>query len=38
MTPEQSAFTRLTEYRTVLITAATTGNIDLREVKIPASP
>jgi type I restriction enzyme S subunit len=27
--------TRLTEYRTALITAATTGKIDVRGVKIP---
>jgi type I restriction enzyme S subunit len=33
----QSAITRLTEYRTALITAATTGKIDVRQVKIPAS-
>lgn len=33
----QSAITRLTEYRTALITAATTGKIDVRHVKIPAS-
>ena len=29
------AITRLTEYRTALITAATTGKIDVRGVKIP---
>jgi len=33
----QSAITRLTEYRTALITAATTGKIDVRQVKIPAT-
>jgi len=33
----QSAITRLTEYRTALITAATTGKIDVRQVKIPSS-
>lgn len=33
----QSAITRLTEYRTALITAATTGKIDVRHVKIPVS-
>lgn len=31
----QSAIERLTEYRTALITAATTGKIDVRGVKIP---
>ena len=31
-----SAIARLTEYRTALITAATTGQIDVRNVKIPA--
>lgn len=31
-----SAITRLTEYRTALITAATTGKIDIRQVPIPA--
>ncbi|MBR0567625.1 restriction endonuclease subunit S [Azoarcus sp. L1K30] len=30
------AITRLTEYRTALITAATTGQIDVRKVAIPA--
>lgn len=30
-----TAITRLTEYRTALITAATTGKIDVRNVKIP---
>ena len=29
------AIARLTEYRTALITAATTGKIDVRGVKIP---
>ena len=29
------AVTRLTEYRTALITAATTGQIDVRQVAIP---
>ncbi len=28
---------RLTEYRTALITAATTGKIDVRNVKIPSN-
>lgn len=32
-----SAITCLNEYRTALITAATTGKIDVRQVKIPAS-
>jgi len=32
----ESAIDFLTEYRTALITAATTGKIDLRQVKIPA--
>jgi type I restriction enzyme, S subunit len=32
----ESAITRLTEYRTALITAATTGKIDVRHVAIPA--
>jgi type I restriction enzyme S subunit len=32
----QSAIDRLTEYRTALITAATTGKTDVREVQIPA--
>lgn len=31
----ESAIDRLTEYRTALITAATTGKIDVRKVKIP---
>jgi type I restriction enzyme S subunit len=31
----EAAVTRLTEYRTALITAATTGKIDVRSVKIP---
>jgi len=31
-----SAITRLTEYRTTLITAATTGKIDVRQIEIPA--
>jgi hypothetical protein len=31
------AIARLTEYRTALITAATTGKIDVRGVKIPQS-
>ena len=30
------AITRLTEYRSALITAATTGKIDVRNVAIPA--
>lgn len=33
----ESAIDRLTEYRTALITAATTGKIDVRGVKIPDS-
>ncbi len=33
----ESAIDRLTEYRTALITAATTGKIDVRGVKVPAS-
>lgn len=32
----EEAITRLTEYRTALITAATTGQIDVRKVAIPA--
>ena len=32
----ESAITHLTEYRTALITAATTGKIDVRHVAIPA--
>lgn len=31
----QAAIDRLTEYRTALITAATTGKIDVRNVKVP---
>ena len=31
-----SMLAKLTEYRTALITAATTGQIDVRKVKIPA--
>lgn len=31
-----SALTRLTEYRTAIITAATTGKIDVRQIAIPA--
>jgi type I restriction enzyme S subunit len=31
----QSAIVRLTEYRTALITAAVTGKIDVRDVRIP---
>ena len=31
----ETAIDRLTEYRTALITAATTGKIDVRNVKIP---
>jgi type I restriction enzyme S subunit len=27
---------RLTEYRTALITAATTGKIDVRQIEVPA--
>ena len=34
-TAVESAIARLTEYRTALITAATTGKIDVRNVKIP---
>lgn len=37
-TKAKSAITHLTEYRSALITAATTGKIDVRNVKIPASP
>lgn len=33
----ESAITRLTEYRTALITAATTGKIDARQVAVPAA-
>ena len=36
MTATQSAIDRLTEYRTALITAATTGKIDVRGVKVLA--
>lgn len=32
----ENAIGRLTEYRTVIITAATTGKIDVRDVEIPA--
>ena len=32
----EDAITRLTEYRTALITAATTGQIDVRQIEIPA--
>jgi len=32
----EAAIARLTEYRTALITAATTGKIDVRGVKVPA--
>lgn len=32
----ESAIARLTEYRTALISAATTGKIDVRQIKIPA--
>jgi type I restriction enzyme S subunit len=35
MTATVSAIARLTEYRTALITAATTSKIDVRNVKIP---
>ena len=31
----EAVIARLTEYRTALITAATTGKIDVRGVKIP---
>jgi type I restriction enzyme S subunit len=31
----EEAIARLTEYRTALITAATTGKIDVRNVSIP---
>ena len=34
----ESTIARLTEYRTALITAATTGKIDVRGVKIPEAP
>ena len=33
----EEVIARLTEYRTALITAATTGKIDVRNVKIPES-
>ena len=36
MNKTESAIDRLTEYRTALITAATTGKIDVREVAIPS--
>jgi type I restriction enzyme S subunit len=36
VTKIEAAVARLTEYRTALITAATTGKIDVRKVKIPA--
>ena len=32
----ESAIARLTEYRTALITAATTGKIDVRNIQVPA--
>lgn len=35
LTATETAIARLTEYRTALITAATTGKIDVRNVKIP---
>ena len=38
MRKAEVAITHLTEYRSALITAATTGKIDVRQVKIPASP
>jgi type I restriction enzyme S subunit len=34
----QTAVARLAEYRTALITAATTGKIDVRNIKIPGFP
>lgn len=34
----ESAIDRLTEYRTALITAATTGKIDVRNVAVPSPP
>jgi len=37
MQKAESAIARLTEYRTALITAATTGKIDVRQVAIPAT-
>ena len=36
-TKVDAALARLIEYRTALITAATTGKIDVRGVKIPPS-
>lgn len=36
MSKAESAIARLTEYRTALITAATTGKIDVRQVAVPA--
>lgn len=36
MEKAEEAITRLTEYRSALITAATTGKIDVRNVAIPA--
>lgn len=33
----ESAIARLTEYRSALITAATTGKIDVRNIQIPAT-
>lgn len=38
MSKVMDAIARLTEYRTALITAATTGKIDVRQVPIPAHP
>lgn len=37
MAKAESAIAHLTEYRTALITAATTGQIDVRQVIVPAS-
>ena len=37
MDKTESAIARLTEYRTALITAATTGKIDVRQVVVPAA-
>lgn len=37
MNKAESAIAHLTEYRTALITAATTGQIDVRQVIVPAS-
>jgi type I restriction enzyme S subunit len=34
----EATIARLTEYRTALITAATTGKIDVRGVKVPQPP